>query len=74
MLDYQDPNPAFLAPSTPQRAPLPPAALTPSTANVDYYLGGQGSAPALRAPEVVHEAPSRSRAIRDRVTLRDSTA
>ena len=72
MLDYQDPNPAFLAPSFPQQTLQHPAAITPNTTNVDYYLGGQGSAP-VRAPDVVHEAQSRNRAIRDRVTLGDST-
>ena len=71
MLDYQDPNPAFLAPSTPQQSALSyhPATVTPNTTNVDYYLG-QGPA---SEPDVVHEAPSRNRAIRDRIALRDSS-
>ncbi|KAK7101650.1 uncharacterized protein [Littorina saxatilis] len=74
MLDYQDPNPAFLAPSTPQQPLHNRAAITPNTTNVDYYMGqGAGSAP-VRALDVVHSGPSRNNAIRDRVTLRDSTA
>ncbi|XP_076469741.1 uncharacterized protein LOC143300067 [Babylonia areolata] len=68
LLDEPDPNPAFLAPSHP--ASLPPAASTPAASNIHYYTG-QRSAPFV-AHDVVHEGPSRNRAIRDTVRLGDS--
>lgn len=76
LLDDQDPNPAFLSPSAPQRAALMnhPAAVTPNTSNVDYYLGPGPTAQPARPPDVFREGQSRSKAIRDRVRLADSEA
>lgn len=72
LLDYVDPNPAFLSPSTPQRPLHHPAAITPNATNIDYYTGGT-HAPSV-APDVIHEAPSRSGRFRDQINFNQSNA
>ncbi|KAL8602858.1 hypothetical protein ACOMHN_056352 [Nucella lapillus] len=71
LLDEPDPSPAFLSPSANRQAALPPAAITPSDTNVHYYTGQRSVAPPR--PDVVHEGPGRNRAIKDTVTLSESS-
>ncbi|XP_046369555.2 uncharacterized protein LOC124144268 [Haliotis rufescens] len=68
-LGIEEENPAYLSPSRPA---LPPAAVTPDTSNVDFYLG-QGRHTGAPEP-VVHKASSRNKAFRDRIAVDDSYA
>lgn len=68
-LGIEEENPAYLSPSRPA---LPPAAATPDTSNVDFYLG-QGRHTGAPEP-VVHKASSRNKAFRDRIAVDDSYA